>query len=193
MLKVGLTGNIGSGKTTVAKLFTQLGVPVYYADDAAKRFLQDPQIIHDLIDLFGKDILSPSGTIDRKALAETVFQDSLKLKILNGLIHPKVMNDFRAWCQRNNTAPYIIQEAAIIYESGIAEEFDKIIHVSSSDEISIERVIKRDDTSREAAENRMRMQWSNDKKSQLADFVIHNDGSQLVIPQVLEIHRQLTG
>lgn len=191
MLTIGLTGNIGSGKSTISAIFSTLGIPVYHADDESKNFLDSENVIHELIKLFGYSILSNSGKINRRSLASIVFTDGNALKLLNSVLHPLVIQDFQEWKLKAESVPYVIQEAAILYESGLAAEYDFIIHVSCPKEIAIERVIKRDHLDGNSVRNRMNFQMDDAEKAALSDFVILNDGSQLLIPQVLAIHKKL--
>ncbi|MCB0804419.1 MAG: dephospho-CoA kinase [Bacteroidales bacterium] len=191
MIKVGLTGNIGSGKTTVSKIFEVLGVPVYQADKEAKKMLKKEDVILQLAREFGQEIIS-ANQIDRKKLASIVFTDKEKLHLLNSIIHPLVKADLHDWMVSMSDEPYIVQEAAILFESGFYKDFEKNIMVYCPDEMAIKRVIKRDGTSEEQVRQRMRNQWESHRKIDLSDYVIMNDESQLLIPQVLYIHEELT-
>lgn len=191
MLKVGLTGNIGSGKSLVAKVFSTLGIPVYHADDESKRFLDDVDIRHELIRHFGYSILSNDQTIARRVLASIVFSDTDALRLLTSILHPKVMRDFHGWALKHTEEPYIIQEAAIIYEYNLQDQFDRIIHVSCPPELAIERVILRDKMSRLEVLRRMQFQMQDEEKRALADYVIENDGTRMVIPQVVKVDGEL--
>jgi dephospho-CoA kinase len=191
MLRVGLTGNIGSGKSIVARIFAILGVPVYHADQEARKFLSEPAIISQIASFFGQNVVSASGEIDRTALGNLAFSDPGLLNALNSLLHPLVMKDFAAWCSGNNSHRYIIQEAAILLESGYKESFDRVVHVSCPPEVSIDRVIRRDNVSRSSVLDRMKYQFEDLKKAALSDFIIRNDGLAMVIPQVLSIHHDL--
>lgn len=191
MLKVGLTGNIGSGKSLVSEMFLIYGVPVYKADLESKKFLGEPFVKEQILRLFGEEVLSASGDIDREVLARRVFSDGEALAALNGILHPLVLDDFTSWCEAYAEKPYIIQEAAIIFESGIADLFDKIIHVSCPKEIAIERVMQRDGMNRDHVLQRMSFQMEDEQKAAQADFVIQNDGNKMIIPQVISIHEKL--
>lgn len=191
ILKIGLTGNIGSGKTMISGIFTTLGIPVYHADEASKKFLDDAPVKNQILKHFGYGILTTGHEINRRSLASIVFTDEKALLVLNSILHPLVKQDFRHWTELQVNKPYVIQEAAIIYESGSAGEYDSIIHVSCPKEIAIDRVIKRDRIDGHSVLRRMQFQLEDEEKSALADFVIRNNGSELVIPQVLAIHRQL--
>jgi dephospho-CoA kinase len=191
MLKVGLTGNLGSGKSLIAKIFSILTIPVYNADDVSKRFLADKIVKEKIRNAFGQAVFTATNEIDRLALGKIVFSDFRELNSLNAILHPLVRADFSNWCNLNKEKPYIIQEAAIIFETGIKDEYDKIIHVSCPEEIAIERALLRDNSSREEVLKRVRFQWKDEKKAAISDYIILNDGSQLVIPRVLEIHHLL--
>ncbi len=190
MIKVGLTGNIGSGKSTVARIFEILGVPVYHSDIKAKGFLSDSEVKEKLRIEFGQAVFTEAD-IDRKKLANIVFNDKEAIGFLNSLIHPLVRKDFEDWCSINNNEPYVIQEAAILFESGFYKLFDKTIVVSCPEEIAVKRVMKRDQVNERAVRERMKNQWDQEKKKNLSDFIIYNDNGQLVIPQVMHIHKEL--
>jgi dephospho-CoA kinase len=191
MLKVGLTGNIGSGKSIISEVFSTLGVPVYHADKVSRDLLLDPGIKAEVVTLFGDSILNGDNEIDRPKVATIVFSDKEALMKLNVLLHPRVIRDFLKWSESFADQPYVIQEAAIIYESHVEGIFDKIIHVSCPDEIAIRRVVKRDGTDERLVLQRMQFQMKNKEKTGLADFVILNNGKEMVIPQVLSIHEKL--
>ncbi|MCB2222174.1 MAG: dephospho-CoA kinase [Bacteroidetes bacterium] len=192
MIKIALTGNLGSGKSTVAEIFSVLGVPVYHADQEAKKFLFQKEVVDQLVDTFGEDILTTDRTIDRKKLASIVFKNKAALEFLNGIIHPLVRKDLYQWMEENKQHAYVVQEAAILFESGFYRDFDKIIVVACPVEMAIQRVMLRDGVSESDVLSRMKNQWPQEEKIKRADFVIHNDGNRLVIPQVLEIHRTLS-
>lgn len=191
MIKIGLTGNIGSGKSTIAKIFSLLQIPVYNADDEAKKFLSNQFVISELINKFGSNILA-DNKIDNKKLAAIVFNNKDYLIFLNQLIHPLVKTDFNNWCNSlPDSCKYVIMEAAILFESGFDKYVDKIIMVTAPQEIRIERIIKRDNSTREEILKRMANQWDEDKKTNLADFLITNDDNSLLIPQVIEINKKI--
>ncbi|MCX6243295.1 MAG: dephospho-CoA kinase [Bacteroidetes bacterium] len=192
MLKVGLTGNIGSGKSIIAEIFSSLGVPIYHADRESWQFLFDESVKNKIQSSFGDQVFNPDNLIDRKKLGSVVFSDPEALNTLNGILHPLVIKHFSEWCIEYSFSPYIINEAAIIFESGIANLFDKIIHVSCPKEIAIGRVMKRDGVDGNSVIDRMRFQMEDAVKADLADFVILNSGSEMVIPQVLDIHERLS-
>ncbi len=190
MIKIGLTGSIGSGKSLVAKIFDFLDVPVYNADYQAKVIINSSLVLSRITEVFGKIILNEDQTLNRKLLAEIVFNDKEKLEKLNHLVHPLVKNDFEAWCNNFHSMPYVIQEAAILYESGLNLIFDKIVLVRAPQLLCIERVMKRDNVSAEMVKARMSNQWDQEHKAKLADYIIENDEVNLLIPQVLKLHKE---
>ena len=192
MIRVGLTGGIGSGKTTVCNVFKQLGIPVYHADSQA-RVLSDTnqEIIRALSSLFGKNIYTPTG-LDRKKLSEFIFTNSDLLHKVNAIIHPKVREDFNSWLNEHDKMMYIIHEAAILFESGLHTLFNKIITVTAPEEIRIRRIMEREAVSEDYVRNIIGNQWPERKKKNLSDYVIVNDQQRMILPQVLEIHNELT-
>ncbi|MDQ7961449.1 dephospho-CoA kinase [Flavobacterium lindanitolerans] len=170
---IGLTGGIGSGKSSIAKHIESLGIPVYIADTEAKKILDTADVIAKVIALFGDDILE-NGKIDRKKIAALVFQDPEKLKKYNAIIHPEVYLHFQNWVKQHSNYPLVVKEAAILFESGSYKDCDKIILVTAPKENRIQRVMKRDAVTREAVEQRMSHQWDDETKKSMSDFVIEN-------------------
>jgi dephospho-CoA kinase len=191
MMRIGLTGNIGTGKSTVASVFQILGVPVYHADQRSREFLDSDELKAQIMSLFGKQVFDAEQKVDRKALAGIVFNDKARLSELNAVIHPLVEHDFNVWCNSHQENDYIIHEAAILYESGFDRLFEAIILVTAPEEICITRVMKRDGISREMVLNRIHNQWTQEEKVKLAAYRIINDESSFLIPQVLTIHEKL--
>ena len=190
MLKIGLTGGIGSGKSTVAKVFEVLGIPVYYADEEAKRLMNEDEALKEKIqELFGAESYA-NGLLNRKYIAGIVFHDPKKLEQLNALVHPLTINDANNWLQQQTT-PYAIKEAALIFETGIHEYLDYVIGVYAPAPLRIQRVMERDNISLEAVTARMSKQMDEEEKMRLCNFVINNDEQQLLIPQVLALHEKL--
>lgn len=188
---VGLTGGIGSGKTTVAKIFAHLGIAIYDSDSAAKRIMDtDDELKHQLQTLIGTDVLDENRLINKPFLAKLIFNDDTLLAKVNGLIHPAVGRDFKNWVAKQDSK-YVIKEAAILYESQAYKACDKVVVVTAPQEMRIERVMKRSGISREEVEDRMAKQWPDEKKVELADYVIYNDQSKSIIKQVLVIHEDL--
>jgi len=190
MLKIGLTGGIGSGKSTVAKVFEVLGIPVYYADDAAKRLMHDDEELKLKIkSAFGEDVFT-DGSLNKKQLASIVFNNSEKLELLNKLIHPATIKDTAIWMQKQ-TAAYSIKEAALIFESGAQEHLDYVIGVTAPAPLRIQRTMQRDGVTREEVISRMDKQMDETIKMKLCDFIIKNDEQEMLLPQVLELHQKL--
>lgn len=191
MIKVAITGGIGSGKTFICNIFSILGIPVFNSDEVAKLLLnKNLEIQQKVISLFGKDVYQPNSTINRKKLADIVFNDKIALLKLNNIIHPEVRKSFNQWALIQK-APYVIQESAIIFESGIIGNFDKIIIVTAPEELKIERIIKRDGISKEKIIERMKNQLPEEKKVEQSHFVIVNDDIEMILPQVIKIHNEL--
>ncbi|WP_419701467.1 dephospho-CoA kinase [Mucilaginibacter sp. NFX135] len=191
MLKIGLTGNIGSGKTTVAKVFELLGIPVFYADDEAKKVMVTDAILIDALkQTFGAASYFDDGSLNRKYIAGIVFNNEAELKKLNALVHPATFRAFDNWIASIHAAPYVIKEAALLFESASYKMCDRSLLVSAPLENRIARVIQRDHISRTEVESREARQLTEEKKKQLANDVIVNDGRQLVIPQILTLHQQ---
>ncbi|WEK35103.1 MAG: dephospho-CoA kinase [Candidatus Pseudobacter hemicellulosilyticus] len=190
MLRIGITGGIGSGKSTVARIFQVLGVPVYNADSAAKRLMnEDPQLQQELIAHFGPETYQ-DGRLNRSWLASVVFNNKEKLELLNSLVHPATIRDGEAWTARQQSA-YTIKEAALLFESGSYRHLDYVIGVSAPLALRIHRTMQRDQVSKEEVQSRMNKQIPENIKMRLCDFVIVNDEQQAVIPQVLTLHKQL--
>ena len=191
MIKIGLTGGIGSGKSTVAKLFEVLGAPVYYADDAAKRLMNEDEILKQQVQKeFGKEAYT-NGSLNRKYISDIVFANPEKLDLLNSIVHPATLKDAEEWMNKQTT-PYTIKEAALIFESGAQEQLDYVIGVSAPTPLRIQRTIQRDNITREEVIARMNKQIDETIKMRLCDFVITNDEQQLVIAQVMALHNHIT-
>ena len=187
---IGLTGGIGSGKSVVAKVFATLGIPVFNADDEAKRIMQtSTEIKTKLIEQFGTDIYNAHG-LDKEKLASIVFNDSFQLQLLNAIVHPVTIQAAKDWAAKQ-TSPYVIKEAALIFESGAADGLFKVIGVTAPLSIRIHRVMQRDGITKDQVDARMRNQISDTIKMRLCDYVIENNNQQMVIPQVLEIDKAI--
>ncbi|MBF4515375.1 dephospho-CoA kinase [Flavobacterium sp. ANB] len=183
---IGLTGGIGSGKTTIANYFSELGVPVYIADDGAKKVMQSESIINEIKKVFGEGLFE-NDILNRAKLAEIVFNDKDKLAQLNAIVHPAVKNDFEVWLLQHKNYEYIIYEVAILFESGRYKDCDLIITVTAPEETRIERVLKRDNTTREQVLSRMQMQWSDENRISRSNFVINNDNLKNARKEVVKI------
>ncbi len=187
---VGLTGGIGSGKTTVARFFELLGVPIYCSDGEAKMLMNTNENIKSkIISTFGN--VYENNRLETKKLAKIVFNNPEALQKLNGIVHPEVLKHFEKWCGQRTDYEYVIKESAILFESKIYLKMDKIVTVFAPLEQRLERVCLRDKTTKDEVLKRMDKQWDERKKCEMADFVIKNDNKNMIIPQILEIHKKL--
>ncbi len=191
-LTVGITGGIGSGKTTVCRFFEILGTPVFEADKAGKRLLDThPKVKKEMIDLFGEDIYTSDGTINRKKLAGIIFNDQFYLSRVNELVHPAVREEFFRWLKDHHHFPYVVHEAAILFESGFYKLMDFTLLVTAPEKERIKRVMERNQISKKKIKERMSHQFSEKKKARMADVVLLNDNTHLIIPEIIEIDKKL--
>ena len=187
---VGLTGGIGSGKTTVAKQFMALGIPVYIADEEAKKLMNTSKIIQrKLIQLFGNEAYTGSN-LNKPFIANIIFNDKTFLQKMNAIVHPKVANHFKKWVSKQK-APYIIKEVAILFENDGYKQCDYVITVTAPLEIRIERLMKRDETTKEKIEAIIKNQWTDAEKMKLSNVIITNTDLENTIKQVVEIHEKI--
>ncbi|MFN0190174.1 MAG: dephospho-CoA kinase [Bacteroidia bacterium] len=192
MLRVGITGGIGSGKTTVCKIFQTLGISVFDADRSAKRLMvENTALKNQLIDHFGASTFSADGSLNRKYLAQKVFNNDQELMHLNQLVHPFVLKDYDSWLANIPPAPYSIREAAIMLESGTYKDLDVIILIDSPEELRIKRVIQRDKRTESEVQSIISKQWPIEKKQKFTSFIIQNNEKQFLIPQILHLHELL--
>jgi len=188
MLKIGLTGGLGSGKTMVSKIFASLGIPVFYADDIAKKIMNEDEVLkQEIINLFGKEAYKE--TLNRKHIAEVVYKNTFKLEQLNALVHPRTIAAANEWMQKQNS-PYIIKEAALMFEAGAAVNLNYIIGVYAPQNLRINRVMKRNHFTREQILERINNQIDETIKMKLCDFIIINDEQQAILPQILHLHKK---
>lgn len=190
-LAIGITGGIGSGKSTVCKMFKLLGIPVFEADIVAKSIINsNTEIRSGLIQLFGKSIYDTKNKLNRKMLANLIFNDDTLMEKVNQLVHPAVRKQFENW-QKLQNEPYVIHEAAILFESGFYKMMDYTILVSAPEEMRIDRVTKRDNITSDQVQQRINKQFTDEEKRQLASTELVNDNKNLLIPQILEIDKNL--
>lgn len=190
MKKIGLTGGIGSGKSTIAEIFKILNVPVYNSDERAKALMnENPQLIEEIMQIFGNEIYQ-NGELNRAELGAIVFKNPELLKQLNAAVHPAVGRDFNAWCAKQNTH-YVIKEAAIIFETGIEKSLDGVIAVTATEALRLKRVMQRPGMTESLVKERMNNQLPSEVLENRANWIIKNDESELVIQQVLRIHEEL--
>lgn len=190
MLKVGVTGGIGSGKTTVCQVFEALGIPVLYADETARHLMEnDQQLIENIRELLGEQVYT-NGLLNREEIASAVFNRPDLLQKLNSIVHPAVIHYSKQWVQQQKS-PYIIKEAAIFFESGTDKEMDIMVGVYAPQKLRILRATKRDNVAQEKILSRIAQQIDEDEKMKLCDYVIINDDEHAVLPQVLKLHEEL--
>ena len=191
VLRGALTGGIGAGKSIIAKLFEVLGVPVFYSDTEASILINSSKEIKKaILDLFGTDAYTPKGKLDKDYVAKRVFSDSGLRTRLNEIVHPAVRRRFDQWVLQQS-APYVLNEAAIAFETGMHQLMDFTILVVAPKKLRIERVVTRDSVTAPDVVARIDAQWSDEKKEKLADFIVKNDGEDALIPQVLEIDKTI--
>lgn len=191
-LIVGLTGGIGAGKSLCARIFKLLDVPVYSADDEAKNLMTyNPVLRASLIDIFGPNTYQSDGSLNRPYLASTIFNDKTLLKKMNQLVHPEVGKHFLNWCNEHKDAPYIMQENAILFQSGLQKNFDKIIFVDAPEKLRIQRAAMRDGVNADKIIERIKNQLPVQDQRDQSDYIIENDGIRSLVIQVLMIHRAL--
>ena len=188
---IGLTGGIGSGKSTIANYIASKGIPVYIADEEAKKLMQLPEVIASVNAIFEENVLDEFGKLDRKKIADLVFNSPTQLTQLNNIVHPLVKNHFIEWLKIHSNAPFVIKEVAILFETGGDKACDKVIVVTAPEEIRIERAMKRDNTSKETIVRRMNNQLPESEKITKSDFIIHNTDLNKTFIQVDEIFKIL--
>ncbi len=191
MIILGLTGGIGSGKSTIARIFEELGVPVYYADIEAKKFLDEEPVKNELRKLWGNRVLDAENKVDKAVLASIVFKDEKELAKLNALIHPLLEEDFKQWVQKQNAAPYVVKEAAILFEAGFDKNVDRVLSVTAPVEQRIARVMERDHVNRQQVLDRVSKQWTDEMRAEKSDYIIRNSDTDMVLEQVFKLHEQL--
>ncbi len=193
MKKVGITGNIGSGKSLVCSIFEKMHIPVFYADQQAKLLYQEVDVKKQMILHFGSKIYKKDGSLNKELLSEKIFQDPTSMESVQQILYPALRQKYAEWLgNQPDITPYCLYEAAILFETGFHKNFDHIVFVSAPETLRLERVQKRDGSSEKDIRSRMDQQWPEIEKIPLSDFVIVNDGLQMLIPQILQIHHHLT-
>ena len=193
-LRIGITGGMGAGKSTVCKIFSQIGISIYDADSRAKWLMNNnPELKEAIRKSFGWDSYTRKDDLNRDYIAKVVFNNEEKLKNLNSIVHPAVMKDFELWTQEHKDEPYSLKEAALLFESDSYKNLHKVIVINSPIETRIERVVKRDHVKREDVLKRIENQSTDRERMEKADWIIYNDGINSLIEQAMKIHRQILG
>jgi len=191
MYQLGLTGGIGSGKTLVCSILEKLGIPVYYADSAARRLMNsDEELSKNIVGIFGAEVYN-GASLNRDLLARKVFGNQEMLAKLNAMVHPAVRKDYSGWIESQKGAPYVVEEAAILFESGADRLLDGSVLVYAPEALRIQRVMKRDGVDEESVRSRMMHQMDEDKKKERADHIIYNDEKEMLLPQVIALHNKI--
>ena len=192
MIKVGLTGGIGSGKTFLANIFSHLGIPVYYADNRAKLlYTTNQELKSAMIAEFGNQVYLPTNKINKNFLRKIIFSNPESKEKINKIVHPFVTTDFEKWCHQQKNAPYVLKESALLFETGLFRLLNKTILVTSSEELKIKRIKSRDNLSDNEIQKQIAAQLPDTEKEKFANYIIINDEKKLLLPQVLTIHQQL--
>lgn len=189
--RIGITGNIGSGKSLVCKIFNSLGINTFHSDEETKKLYLLPEIREKITSYFNDDIYFQDGSLNKKLLSYHLFKNREALQFIESVLYPKLNETFNNWCQRQKS-DYILFESAILFEKEFDRQFDKIVFVSAPEEVRLQRAMLRDHCNEENVRSRMRLQWDEETKISKSDFVIHNDGNEMLIPQILEIHKTIT-
>lgn len=193
MLKIGVTGGIGSGKTTVCQVFEVLGIPIFYADAVAKQIMHtDKKLQQEIQQAFGKQSYTTEGQLDRKYIAHIVFSDSKKLDTLNAIVHPAVFTAFDNWAAEQTHVPYVVKEAALLFESKSYKMCDYAVLIQAPLDLKIRRIMQRDDIGLEEVQLRMSRQLTDEQKEPLADFILINDEHKLLVPQIISLHEHFS-
>ncbi len=190
MKRIGITGNIGSGKSLVCKIFDHLGVNTFFSDEETKKLYLLPDIKEQILNYFNDEVYFKDGTLNKKLLSYHLFRNHKALQFIEEILYPKLNATFDKWCERQTTN-YVLFESAILFEKKFSDQFEKIIFVSAPEDIRLQRTMLRDRCNEENVRARMRLQWDEDTKKAESDFIIFNDGDKMLIPQVLEIHKIL--
>lgn len=190
MKRIGITGNIGSGKSLVCKIFNHLGINTFFSDEETKKLYLLPDIKEQILNYFNDEVYFKDGSLNKKLLSYHLFRNHKALQFIEEILYPKLNATFDKWCERQTTN-YVLFESAILFEKKFSDQFEKIIFVSAPEDIRLQRTMLRDRCNEENVRTRMRLQWDEDTKKAESDFIIFNDGDKMLIPQVLEIHKIL--
>ena len=188
--KIAITGNIGSGKSLICKIFNHLGINTFHSDEETKKLYFLPEIKKEIINQFGEEVYFADGSLNKKLLSYHLFQNEKALKFIETLLYPKLNQVFEEWCEKQ-TSDFVLFESAILFEKNFDNQFDKIIFISAPEEVRLKRAMQRDKCDEDNVRSRMRLQWNEDVKISKSDYVINNDGIEMLMPQVLDIYRTI--
>ena len=188
--KVAITGNIGSGKSLVCKIFNHIGINTFHSDEETKKLYFLPEIKKEIISRFGEEVYFTDGSLNKKLLSYHLFQNKEALQFIEDLLYPKLNQVFDEWCERQ-TSGFVLFESAILFEKNFDKQFDKIIFVSAPEEVRLRRAMLRDNCDEENVRSRMRLQWDEETKISKSDYIINNDGVEMLIPQVVKINSEI--
>lgn len=188
--KIAITGNIGSGKSLICKIFNHLGINTFHSDEETKKLYLLPEVKKEIINQFGEEVYFADGSVNKKLLSYHLFQNEKALKFIETLLYPKLNQVFDEWCEKQ-TSDFVLFESAILFEKNFDSQFDKIIFISSPEEVRLKRAMLRDRCDEDNVRSRMRLQWNEDVKIDKSDYIINNDGVEMLIPQVLDIYKTI--
>ena len=188
--RIGITGNIGSGKSYVCKIFNELGINTFHSDEETKKLYFLPDVKNNIIVRFGEEVYFADGSLNKKLLSYHLFQNKEALKFIETLLYPKLNQVFDEWCEQQ-TSDYVLFESAILFEKNFDKQFDKIIFVSAPEDVRVKRAMERDNCDEENVRSRMRLQWDEETKISKSDYIINNDGIEEIMPQVLKINSEI--
>ena len=188
--RIGISGNIGSGKSYVCKLFNQLGISTFHSDEETKKLYFLPDVKREIIGRFGEEVYFADGSLNKKLLSYHLFQNPEALKFIEALLYPKLNQVFDEWCEQQSSE-YVLFESAILFEKNFDKQFDKVIFVSAPENIRLQRAMERDKCDEENVRSRMRLQWDEETKKLKSDYIINNDGAEDIMPQIVKINSEI--
>ena len=188
--KIAITGNIGSGKSLICKIFNHLGINTFHSDEETKKLYFLPEVKKEITSHFGEEVYFADGSLNKKLLSYHLFQNEEALTFIESLLYPKLNQVFDEWCEKQ-TSDYVLFESAILFEKNFDKQFDKIIFVSVPEDVRVKRAMQRDNCDEENVRSRMRLQWDEETKISKSDYIINNDGIEMLIPQIIKINKLL--
>lgn len=188
--KIAITGNIGSVKSLICKIFNHLGINTFHSDEETKKLYFLPEVKNEITSHFGEEVYFADGSLNKKLLSYHLFQNEEALKFIESLLYPKLNQVFDEWCEKQ-TSDYVLFESAILFEKNFDKQFDKIIFVSAPEDVRVKRAMQRDNCDEENVRSRMRLQWDEETKISKSDYIINNDGIEMLIPQIIKINKLL--